>query len=174
MKSLSLTSKLILVITFAAGTLWLGSYTVKLFSFFNLFDLDQNNSLILKRVLKDTDLKPVIFELLPVLSISLVSYILFIISGTLFLFVSKINLKSNGWLFISLMIVLFCLPFEIFLSIKDYSLIKMIMGNYSNSNDIVEIIKSRIVVLSSFPIVSIILHYSLFILFVFKPLTKKN
>ncbi|GJQ44197.1 MAG: hypothetical protein JETCAE03_36950 [Ignavibacteriaceae bacterium] len=174
MKPYSLTSKILLIFTFASGTLWLGSYTVKLFSFFNLFDLDPNNSLILKSTLINVDMKPVIFELLPVLTISLSSYIIFIASGLLFLFISKVNLKENGWLFIILMIVLFCLPFEIYLSLKDYKLIMMIINNTSDSSGMVEIIKSRITVLSSFPIVALILHYSLFILVVFRPLTKKN
>jgi hypothetical protein len=49
----------------------------------------------------------------------------------------------------------------------------MIIDNNINSSEAIEILKNRITVLSSFPIVSLILHYSLFILFVFKPLTKK-
>lgn len=174
MKPYSLTSKILLIFTSASGALWLGSYTVKLFSFFNLFDLDPNNSLILKSTLINVDMKPVIFELLPVLTISLSSYIIFIASGLLFLSISKVNLKENGWLFIILMIVLFCLPFEIYLSLKDYKLIMMIINNTSDSLSMVEIIKSRITVLSSFPIIALILHYSLFILVVFRPLTKKN
>uniref|UniRef100_A0A7V2ZJS2 Uncharacterized protein n=1 Tax=Ignavibacterium album TaxID=591197 RepID=A0A7V2ZJS2_9BACT len=173
MKPFSFTSKVLLVLTIAAGALWLGSYTVKLFSFFNLFDLDQNNSLILKSTLVDADLRLVIFGFLPVLTISISSYFAFIIFGIAFLFTSRINLKSNGWLFISLLIVLICLPFEAYLSIKDFNVIKMIIDNNINSSEAIEILKNRITVLSSFPIVSLILHYSLFVLFVFKPLTKK-
>lgn len=174
MKPLSLISKILLAFTLASGALWLGSYTVKIFSFFNLFDLDQNNSLILKASLINVDMKPVIFELVPVLTISLSSYIVFIITGLLFLFISKINLKENGWIFIILLIVLFCLPFEIFLSLKDYELTRMILDGSSDSTRMIEIIKSRITALSSFPIVALILHYSIVFLFVFKPLIKKK
>ncbi|BDQ01907.1 hypothetical protein [Ignavibacterium sp.] len=174
MHRLSLLSKIFLTIALASGTLWLGSYTVKLFSIYNFFDLDQNNSLILKSALSNVDLKPVIFELLPVLTFSLISYIVFIVFSAAFLFLSKISLKANGWLFISIMIVLICLPFEVLLSLKDYKIINLIMSGSNNSQEMIEIIKSRITELSSFPIVSIILHYSIFILLVFKPLTKKN
>lgn len=174
MKQLSLISKVLLAFTFASGALWLGSYTVKIFSFFNLFDLDQNSSLILKAALVNVDLKPVIFELVPVLTISLTSYIVFIISGLLFLFISKISLRENGWIFISVMIVLLCFPFEIYLSLKDYELTGMILSGSSDSTSMLELIKSRITVLSSYPIVALILHYSIIFLFVFKPLTKKK
>lgn len=174
MKTLSLISKVWLTFALASGALWLGSYTVKLFSFFNLFELDQNNSLILKASLVNVDLKPVMFELVPVLTISLTSYIVFIISGLLFLFISKINLRENGWIFISVIIVLFCLPFEIYLSMKDYELTRLILIGSSDSTGMLEIIKSRMTSLSSFPIVALILHYSIVFLFVFKPLTKKK
>lgn len=172
MKNFSLVSKILLSITLASGALWLGSYTTKLFSLYHLFELDSSNLLVLKSSLQNIELKPVIFELLPVLSISLISYLIFVVFAILFLFVSKISLKENGWLFISLMIVISCLPFEIILSIKDYKIITMILNNYNNTNEMIEIIKSRISMLSSFPIVSLILHYSIFIFFVFKPLTK--
>ncbi|AFH49292.1 Hypothetical protein IALB_1584 [Ignavibacterium album JCM 16511] len=174
MQRLSLTSKIFLTIAITSGTLWLGSYSVKLFSIYNFFDLGQNNSLILKSALTNIDLKPVFFELLPVFTISLISYIVFIVFSAAFLFLSKISLKANGWLFISLMIVLICLPFEVILSLKDYKIINLIMSNSNNSPEMIEIIKSRISELSAFPIISIILHYSIFILLVFKPLTKKN
>ncbi|WP_337865569.1 hypothetical protein [Ignavibacterium sp.] len=174
MKNFTLISKILLSITLASGTLWLGSYTTKLISLYHLFELDASNILTLKSNLQNVDLKPVIFELLPVLSISLISYLIFVVFAILILFVLKISLKENGWLFVSLMIVITCLPFEIILSLKDYKIITMIINDYNNTNEIIEIIKSRITMLSSFPLVSLILHYSIFILFVFKPLTKKS
>uniref|UniRef100_A0A832G0H1 Uncharacterized protein n=1 Tax=Ignavibacterium album TaxID=591197 RepID=A0A832G0H1_9BACT len=174
MKNLTLISKIFLTIALASGALWLGSYTTKLFALYNLFELDQSNLLILKSDLTNVDLKPVLFELLPVLSLSLVSYIVFLAFSIMFLLFSKISLKNNGWLFISLMIVIICLPFEIVLSLKDFKIINMILNNSDNVNEMIEIIKSRITIFSSFPIVSLILHYSIFFLFVFKPLTKKN
>lgn len=174
MKNLTLISKILLTIALASGTLWLGSYTTKLFELYHLFEVDQTNVLVLKSNLKNVDLRPVLFELLPVLSFSLVSYAFFIVFSTLFLLSSKISLKNNGWLFISLMIVIICLPFEIVLSLKDYKIINMILSNQDSVNEMIEIIKSRITIFSPFPIVSLILHYSIFVLFVFKPLTKKN
>lgn len=174
MKNLTLISKIFLTIALASGALWLGSYTTKLFALYNLFELDQSNILILKTNLTNVDLKPVLFEFLPVLSLSLVSYVVFLAFSIMFLLFSKISLKNNGWLFISLMIVIICLPFEIVLSLKDFKIINMILNNSDNVNEMIEIIKSRITIFSSFPIVSLILHYSIFFLFVFKPLTKKN
>jgi hypothetical protein len=174
MKNLTPISKIFLTIALASGALWLGSYTTKLFALYNLFELDQSNLLVLKTNLTNVDLKPVLFELLPVLSVSLVSYVLFLAFSIMFLLFSKIGLKNNGWLFISLMIVIVCLPFEIVLSLKDFKIIDMILSNSDNVNEMIEIIKSRITIFSSFPIVSLILNYSIFFLFVFKPLTKKN
>lgn len=174
MQRFSFVSKIFLTIVFASGTLWLGSYTVKLFSVYNLFEVDQNNKLILKSFLTNVNLTPVIYEFLPVLSISLISYILFLVFSGIFLISSKINIKQNGWLFISLMIVLFCLPFEVYLLLKDYELIKMILNHSEDTVSMIELMKSRVTELSSYPIISIILHYSIFILLVFKPLTKKS
>jgi len=174
MKNLTLISKVSLTIALASGALWLGSYTTKLFALYHLFDLDQSNILVLKSNLTNVDLKPVLFELLPVLSLSLVSYLVFLAFSIMFLLLSKISLKNNGWLFISLMIVIIFLPFEIILSIKDFKIINMILSNSDNVNEMIEIIKSRITIFSSFPIVSLILHYSIFFLFVFKPLTRKS
>ncbi len=173
MQRFSSVSKIFLTIVIASGALWLGSYTVKLFSIYNLFELDQSNTLVLKSFLINLDLKPVIYEFLPVLSISLISYILFLVFSVLFLFSTKINLKQNGWLFISLMIILFCLPFEIYLSIKDYNIINMILNSSEDTASMIELMKSRITELSSYPIISLILHYSVIIFLVFKPLTKK-
>lgn len=174
MKNLTLISKIFLTAALASGALWLGSYTTKLFAFYHLFELDQFNSLALKSNLTNVDLKPVLFELLPVLSLSLLSYALFLVFSIMFLLFSKISFKNNGWLFISVMIVIICLPFEIVLSLKDFEIVNMILNNSVNVNEMIEIIKSRITIFSSFPIVSLILHYSIFVLFVFKPLTKKN
>lgn len=174
MKNLNLISKIFLTIALASGVLWLGSYTTKLFALYHLFELDQSNILVLKSNLTNVDLKPVLFELLPVLSLSLVSYAVFLAFSIMFLLFSKISLKNNGWLFISLMIVIICLPFEIVLSLRDIKIINMILSNSDNVNEMIEIIKSRITILSSFPIVSLILHYSIFFLFVFKPLTRKS
>jgi len=174
MKNLNFFSKIILSISLASGALWLGSYTTKLFAFFNLFETNQSNLLILKSNLINVDLKPLIYELMPVISLSLISYLVFLLFSFLFLLISKINLKENGWLFISLMIVIICLPFEFALSLKDYKLLRMIFDNYQNVPEMIELIKTRITMLSSFPIISLVLHYSIFFLFVFKPLTKKN
>lgn len=174
MKNLTLISKILLTIALASGALWLGSYTTKLFELYHLFEVDQANVLVLKSNLTNVNLKPVLFELLPVLSLSLISYALFVVFSIVFLLFSKISLKKNGWLFISLMIVIICLPFEIVLSLKDYNIINMILNNSDSINEMIEIIKSRITIFSSFPIVSLILHYSIFVLFVFKPLTKSN
>ncbi len=173
MLEFKLHSKIFLVILLAAGVLWLGSYTVKLFNFFNFFDLAQDNSLILKSNLTGKDLNPVIFELLPVLTISLISYIVFIFSLLIFILTAKLNFKANGWIFITVIIILFCLPFEVYLSFKDFDLIKMITYGNIEPMTAIEIIKSRITALSSYPIIALILHYSIILLIVFKPLTKK-
>lgn len=174
MKNLSLISKIFLTIVFISGTLWLGSYTVKLFSLYGFFEVDESSNLFLKNDIFQNDIFPALYELLPALVISLLSYIVFIISVILFIVFSRINLKKNGWLFISLMIIIFCFPFEIILSLKDYKIISLLLEKSLNTNEIVELMKLRISQFSSFPIVSLILHYSIISLIVFRPLSKES
>lgn len=166
--------KILLTLVAISGTIWLGSHTIKLFSYFNLFNLNDEGNLILKDFYNTKNIFETIYALLPVMITSIISYIVFILTSVLYVFISKMRLKENGWLLISMLIIAFMLPLEIILLLKDYKLIQMIYENSQQSNEMIEILRLRVSEFSSFPIVSLILYFSIIALIVFKPLTKKN
>jgi hypothetical protein len=79
-----------------------------------------------------------------------------------------------GWLFISLGIIFLCLPFEIYLSLIDIKLFESLFYRIGDSGSILSLYEKRIQSLSSFPIVSVLLHIITAILIVFKPLDKRG
>ncbi|MCX7612586.1 MAG: hypothetical protein N2043_13480, partial [Ignavibacterium sp.] len=106
-------------IILSSGSLWLGSQVSKLLLIFYFFNTDQFGRITLKpEVLKDT-INIIVYQLTPVFSISLISYLIFISAIIIYLFLELKELKSKGWLFISLLIVILLIPFEIYLSTID-------------------------------------------------------
>jgi hypothetical protein len=109
---------------------------------------------------------------LPVILTPFVSFIITIVAFLLFIITSKISLRENGWLFIIFIAVLITLPFEIYLMTIDYKIILMLNSSSIDANQIISLLRKRITVLSSFPILVLITYLSFFYFIVFKPLTK--
>ncbi len=171
MYNLSKTSKIFLLLTTLSGSLWMGAYFARLIVFYQLF---KPKELILRPIFNEQNLHPVLVELNSLIILTLVLYLVFIITYFIFITISKISLKENGWLFIVTIIIFLTLPFELYLVSFDYRIISSILTGNFNSMEIVQLIIKRFKVLSSFPVIELFCYFSIIYFVLFKPLTKKN
>ena len=109
----------------------------------------------------------------PLIILTSVTYLLMIISFTVFLFASDFKLKENGWLFIIAAVIYITLPFEAILLINDYKLIVLFIDKQFGSEKVLELITDRQYRFNSFPIMQILSYLSIPYLLIFKPFTLK-
>lgn len=171
MKKHSFFSKIFASVAIASGSIWLGSYLLKLFMVYQLFE-PKNLSLKNKFISIDMDVFLSVF--LPAFITPFAAYVIMVICILIFLLTTKISFKENGWLFITLMIVLLTLPFEIYLMLIDYKIITMLIHNSFNSDMLLGLFVERITALNAFPLIQILSYISIFFLIIFKPLTIKK
>ncbi len=170
MNRLTLTPKILLLLTICFFSVWLGGYIARLIAVYPLFDPIE----LTVKSFYVSHLESVFYTLLPLIILNLISFSCFLITFILFLFSSKLNLKSNGWLFIIVLIVFITAPFEIYLSVIDYKIIKTILNNINDVNSILEMVRERMVKLSSFSLIEVFSYLAVIFLALFQPLTKKN
>lgn len=171
MNNLTKSSKLFLFISLSALALWLGGYLVRQLVMYQFFEPD---GLSLRIIYNLSNIPAVLVTISPILVFNIISFTIFLISFIFFLFISKVKLKNEGWLFISLIIISITAPFEIFLLFKDYDIISGILWLNSQPDIIVELIKQRMIVFSSFSLIEIFSYLSIIFLFIFKPLRRTN
>lgn len=172
MEKLSFIKKVFLFLTVIAGILSFGGYTAKLLSQYYFFagprfelrDFAQGSAGI--AAFKMT---------VPVLTLSLISFFVFVILLLLSLVIIRPNFKKYGWFFISLILFLVLAPFQSYLFIQ-YDL-KLINGFYyggmSAENGIALLIES-FKSLSGFPFIMLAAYVTIIVLFIFRPLTHKE
>jgi len=171
MRKLSIISKIILFLLTATTIIWLGNTVSRMFFTYHIF---ASSNLDLKSFLTDPILKGVFSIHQPLVSISIFSYLLMIILFICFIVTSKLKLRENGWLFISILLVLITFPFELFLIIKDFSLFNILYYPNYDLNSVMPIILKRYSILGSFMVVEILTYFSIVCLFIFQPFTKKS
>lgn len=170
MNNLSRSAKFIAFLSITACAIWIGSYLTRLMLVYNLFE---GTELQLKPYINDHNLSGILLSFVPSILTHFISYIIFIIVFITFLLISKLSLKQNGWLFIILVVVIVTLPFEVYLMNIDYKTVSLLLYGNFNSSQILDLLRERIKVLSSFPIVILLSYISFFYFIIFRPLTKK-
>jgi hypothetical protein len=170
MKKYNTLTKIVLYLSFISGVIWTGSYLVRMFLFYQFFTV---RNFELKEYLNGVDLGPVFYTLLPSVSTTFFSYILFLISFIIFFILAKIKLRENGWFFIITIIILITAPFEIYLMTIDADILKGIYYNTFSSSEILNFVIKRFKVLSSFPVIELLGFFTIFYLILFQPLTRK-
>jgi len=171
MKNQKLIGKLTAALALSTGSLWLGAYILRILISYKLFDIKMN----LIGNLTTQNLEGFLFAFTPAVNTTFVTYIIFIISFSLFIFASKTNLKENGWLFIITLIVYTTLPFEVYLMTIDYKMILQLNFNsVVDTNYVINLIKERFVNISSFPVIIILSYCSAYFFLIFKPLVHKT
>lgn len=168
MNSINKVSKIFLFLFVATGAVWLGSYITRLSLFYNLFN---SSELVLKEFVTSQNISGIFQTLIAAITINLMLYVVMIVCFILFLITSKLSLKQNGWLFISMILILFTAPFEIYLMLIDYKIVINVFYSSFDSTDILNLVIKRFTVLSSFPIVEIFSYLAVIYLFLFQPLS---
>ena len=171
MYNLSKTSKIFLFLATLSGSLWLGAYFTRLIVFYQLFESENFD---IKPIFNEQNLHAVLTEINSLIVLTLVLYLIFIITYFIFIAISKISLKQNGWLFIVTIIILITLPFELYLISIDYKIITLVLPGNFNEMQIIQLIIKRFKVLSSFPIIELFCYFSIVYFVLFKPLTSKK
>ena len=171
MYNLSKTSKIFLFLTALSGSLWMGAYFARLIVFYQMFEPEE---LILRPVFNEQNLHSLLITINPLIVLTLILYLAFIVTYFVFINISKISLKYNGWLFIITVIIFLTLPFELYLVSFDYKIVTSVLTGNFNSMEIVQLILKRFKVLSSFPVIELFCYFSMIYFVLFKPLTKKK
>ena len=171
MYNLTKTSKIFLLLTTLSGSLWMGAYFSRLFVFYQLFEPKE---LILKPIFNEQNLHAVLIELNPLIVLTLVLYLIFIVTYFIFITISKISLKQNGWLLIVTIIIFLTLPFELYLISFDYRIITSVLSGNFNSMEIVALIIKRFKVLSSFPVIELFCYFSIVYFVLFQTFNKEK
>ena len=171
MKKKSSLSKIFELLALVTGSIWFGSYIARLLITYQMFEY---NEIILKNYITDNNLSAIIQTNFPLVNLTFFSYLIFIICFSIFLILTSMKLKENGWLFIVSMIIYLTLPFEVILSAIDYKLIILFMNAQFSSDQVLKLITKRISLLNSFPIILVLSYLSIPYFLVFKPFTIKS
>lgn len=170
MQKLDTKSKITLYLLILASFIWLGNtFSRMLFSYHIFADPELN----LKSFLNPEVLNGVFLIHQPLIAVSLIFYVVMIILFLSFIIISKQNLKENGWLFISLILVIITFPFEVYLLTYDFKFFYMLYFPKIDVSEAMKIVLMRYSTLGSFMIVELLSYSAIICLFLFQPLTKK-
>lgn len=169
MHNLTKTAKIFLFIIFVSFSLWFGGYVLRQMVIYQFFEAE---GLILKTNYSANILHETLYVILPIFIFNIATYIVFILSFFVFIFISKLSLKKEGWLLITCLIICICAPFEIYLLLKDYEISKTIYSQSFDPIKVINMIKERLILLSSFSLIEIISFAVIIFLYIFKPLKK--
>ena len=155
-------------LSLVSGIIWFGSYVARLLVTYQLFEPED---LTLKNYINASTLPVVIQTIHPLVNLTFFSYLIFVTFFTIFLILSSLKFKQNGWMFIISMIVYLTLPFEAILLVIDYKLIVLFLSSNFSSGDIIKLLIERITTLNSFPIIMFFSYLAIPYFLLFKPFT---
>ena len=158
-------------IALASGSIWFGAYISRLLTTYQMFEATE---LVLKSYITNANLPAIIQTTFPLVNLTFFSYLILIISFTLFVIFTSMKFKENGWLLIVSLIIYLTLPLESILLMIDYKLIVLFLNEQFASEDVLKLIIERITMLSSFPIILLLSYLSIPYFLVFKPFTLKS
>lgn len=153
-----------------SGSIWFGAYVARLLTTYQMFE---ETEFALKNYLTNANLSTIFQTIFPIVNLTFYSYIVMIIAFTLFLVLSSLRLKENGWLLIISLIIYLTLPLESILLMIDYKLIVLFMREQFGSEQILKLVIERMIKLSSFPIILILSYLTIPFFLVYKPFTLK-
>ena len=166
MKKRKLLSSIFGSFALVSGSIWLGAYVARLITIYQMFEPIETT---LKNYINGNNLPAVIQTIFPLVNLTFFSYLVMIITFTIFITSTDLKFKENGWLLIISLIIYLTLPFEFLLLIIDYKLIVIFMSEQFASGEILKLIVDRITILSSFPIILVLCYFTMPFLIVFKP-----
>ena len=171
MKKISKISGLFLIIASLACILWMGSYLLRMFLTYQLFD---ETLTTYKSFVTEQNISGILMTINPAVVTTFVLYIIFIVFFILFLSTSKLSLKRNGWLFIITVLIVITFPFEIYLMTIDYKIFTQVNSGTFESSKIIALVLERFKDLSSFPLIELLSYCAIVFLAIFKPMTREK
>lgn len=173
MNQLTKIAKLFVFLFAIFGVIWFGSYIARLSVFYQLF---QEEDFLLKEYVTDNNLSGILQTINTTLIINTIFFLGMILSFIGFVLTAKLNMRNNGWLFISSVLIFLTAPFEIYLILIDYKIISIILTETFNAKEVLALVIKRFTILSSFPIVEIFAYAAVLYLFIFQPfkISKKS
>lgn len=172
MENLNKISKSVLFLMIVSFAFFTGSYLTKLLLISQFFDAE---TMELKSIYANQNLKLTLESLLPVFSVTLIFHVSFLLFFILFLVLTKINLKINGWLFIVVITLLVTTPFEVYLIFKyDVKIISQLLSESFEQSYLIGLLKNRISELGPFPLILLFSNILIIFLVTFKPLQKRS
>ena len=166
MKKRKLLSSIFGSLALVSGSIWLGAYVARLITIYQMFEPIETT---LKNYITGNNLPAVIQTIFPLVNLTFFSYLVMIITFTIFITSTDLKFKENGWLLIISLIIYLTLPFEFLLLTIDYKLIVIFMSEQFASGEILKLIVDRITILSSFPIILVLCYFTIPFFIVFKP-----
>ncbi len=164
-------SKIFQYLCVVFGATWLGANLSRTMLTFYMFE---GNQFQLKPFINSSFLHAVFYILNPLISLSVVTYVLFLVSFLVYTATSNLKLKQNGWLFIILVLVVTLAPFELYLIKLDYKILMAVFYSTFDSKIILDATIERYKVLGSFPLIHLFSFLAVIYLAIFQPLTKNE
>jgi hypothetical protein len=171
MKKISKISASFLTISSIACIFWMGSYLLRMFLTYQLFDETITSY---KTYVNEQNISEILITLNPAVVTTFVLFIVFLIFYFLFLFTSRLNLRKNGWLFIITVLIVVTAPFEIYLMTIDYQIFSSVNGGVFQHTGVISLVIKRLKNLSSFPIIELLSYCTVVFLAIFKPMTREE
>lgn len=154
-----------------SGIIWFGAYISRLITYYQLF---KSEDLSLNSFVSNGNLPGIIQTIYPLVNLTFFSYLIFIFFFTLFIILTPLKLKENGWLFIISMVVYITLPFEAILLTIDYKMILMFLSENFTSGEILKLITERLTMFNSFPIILLLSYLTIPFFLIYKPFILKS
>ena len=166
MENINKVSKTILFFLSLSYSLFTGGYFIRHLAVYQLFE---ENSLRIKDMFLVSDAIGNYFIIFVLVFSNAITYVFFLILFITFLVFSKLNLKVNGWLFISSVIILLTSPFELYLIYWDMEFVGYIINEVTD----ISLLSSSLIVryenLSGFPLIHFLSLILIPFLFIFQP-----
>ena len=170
MENISKISRSFLFVAFLFFIIWLGGYIARHLFIFQLFEPEK---LSLREFCINQNLATVYYSLVSLLLLNIIAFFVFLIFFSLFLLTSKINLKYEGWLLITTIIVFLTAPLEIFLLTFDFNIVSSLLSKTFSNYTILTLLRERMTILGSFPLAEIFAYVFITYLILFRPFRMK-
>jgi hypothetical protein len=123
------------------------------------------------------DLVPVVereaFRMINYTSIlTLIGYVVVLLSGTVFLFSTQLKLRENGWLMMAVLLFYMFTPVEIYTSYLDGKMISMELWRTPEPSLFRELFSKRVAALKGLPFIALLCYYTIIGLAIWQPLKK--
>lgn len=171
MENITKISKFFMFTALLFFILWLGGYIARHLFIFQLFEPEK---LALREYFNMQNVIPVFYSITSTIIFNIVSFTIFIFSFSVFLLTSGVNLKKEGWLLITTLIVYLTAPMEIFLLTFDYHIVQRLLSQVFSSYEMLTLLKERMTVLGSFPLAEIFAYIFIVFLILFRPFKMKH